>query len=199
MTGKHLCNSFAIFWPKACYPHLSKCKLCKFSWRYGDEDLEWVHEEDDWRRVWAKRAKKLQLFLHIKNVIFNFQKYKLFPPVNIQNIARVKNITIFKSLLDQGHVVRMWRQISKKFLVWLCWKGCRPPSTHWRGPTTDPHGDSWLLALAPGPVRPSSSNLNPSDSSVGPMLMRALVRTPDQHDPMTNRVPSLKPSLKLAS
>ena len=87
----------------------------------------------------------------------------------------------------------------KKYLVWLCWKGCRPPSTHWRGPTTDPHGDSWLLALAPGPVRPSSSNLNPPDSSVGPMLMRALVRTPDQHDPMTNRVPSLKPSLTRAS
>ena len=95
-------------------------------------------------------------------------------------------------------MIKTFRQ-RKKFLVWLCWKGCRPPSTHWRGPTTDPHGDSWLLALAPGPVRPSSSNLNPSDSSVGPMLMRALVRTPDQHDPMTNRVPSLKPSLKLAS
>ena len=88
---------------------------------------------------------------------------------------------------------------AQKYLVWLCWKGCRPPSTHWRGPTTDPHGDSWLLALAPGPVRPSSSNLNPPDSSVGPMLMRALVRTPDQHDPMTNRVPSLKPSLTRAS
>ena len=89
--------------------------------------------------------------------------------------------------------------VPKKYLVWLCWKGCRPPSTHWRGPTTDPHGDSWLLALAPGPVRPSSSNLNPPDSSVGPMLMRALVRTPDQHDPMTSRLPFLKPSHQLAS
>ena len=97
------------------------------------------------------------------------------------------------------HLETWFIRFFQKYLVWLCWKGCRPPSTHWRGPTTDPHGDSWLLALAPGPVRPSSSNLNPSDSSVGPMLMRALVRTPDQHDPMTNRVPSLKPSLKLAS
>ena len=86
--------------------------------------------------------------------------------------------------------------ICKKFCVWLCWKGWRPPSTHWRGPTTDSHGDSWLLSFPPGPVRPSLVNLAPPGSPGGPMLMQALVRTPDQHDPVTTRTPLLKSSLR---
>ena len=84
----------------------------------------------------------------------------------------------------------------KKFCVWLCWKGWRPPSTHWRGPTTDSHGDSWLLSFPPGPVRPSLVNLTPPGSPGGSMLMQALVRTPDQHDPVTTRTPLLKSSLR---
>ncbi len=29
------------------------------------------------------------------------------------------------------------------------------PSLPWREPTTDPHGNSWLLGVPPGPLRPS--------------------------------------------
>ena len=82
----------------------------------------------------------------------------------------------------------------KKFCVWLCWRGWWPLTTHWRGPTTDSHGDSWLLSFPPGPVRPSLVNLTPPGSPGGSMLMQALVRTPDQHESVTNRNPLLKPS-----
>ena len=82
----------------------------------------------------------------------------------------------------------------QKFCVWLCWRGWWPLTTHWRGPTTDSHGDSWLLSFPPGPVRPSLVNLTPPGSPGGPMLMQALVRTPDQHEPVTNRSPLLKTS-----
>ena len=84
--------------------------------------------------------------------------------------------------------------IDKKFCVWLCWRGWGPLTTHWRGPTTDSHGDSWLLSFPPGPVRPSLVNLTPPGSPGGSMLMQALVRTPDQHESVTNRNPLLKPS-----
>ena len=84
--------------------------------------------------------------------------------------------------------------MSKKLYVWLCWRGWWPLTTHWRGPTTDSHGDSWLLSFPPGPVRPSLVNLTPPGSPGGSMLMQALVRTPDQHEPVTNRNPLLKPS-----
>ena len=83
---------------------------------------------------------------------------------------------------------------AKKFCVWLCWRGWQPPATHQRGPTTDSHGDSWLLGFPPGPVRPSLDNLTPPSSPGGSMLMQALVRTPDQHEPVTTRSPLLKPS-----
>ena len=83
---------------------------------------------------------------------------------------------------------------AKKFCVWLCWRGWWPLTTHWRGPTTDSHGDSWLLSFPPGPVRPSLVNLTPPGSPGGSMLMQALVRTPDQHESVTNRNPLLKPS-----
>ena len=43
-------------------------------------------------------------------------------------------------------------------------------------------------------MRPSLVNLTPPGSPGGPMLMQALVRTPDQHEPVTNRNPLLKPS-----
>ena len=85
-------------------------------------------------------------------------------------------------------------QIAKKLCVWLCWRGWWPLTTHWRGPTTDSHGDSWLLSFPPGPVRPSLVNLTPPGSPGGSMLMQALVRTPDQHESVTNRNPLLKPS-----
>ena len=54
---------------------LSCCRLCfplilLHRWRV--EDLEWVHQKDDWRRVWASRDHELQLLLHIK------QEYKFW-------------------------------------------------------------------------------------------------------------------------
>ena len=85
---------------------------------------------------------------------------------------------------------------TKKFCVWLCWRGWRGRGTQWRRPTTDSHGDSWLLGVPPGPVRPSLSNLTPPGSPGGSMLMQALVRTPDQHDPVNPRPPLLKSSLR---
>ena len=75
----------------------------------------------------------------------------------------------------------------KKFWVWLCWQGCWPPATHWHGPTTDQHGDSWLLGVPPGPVRPSLVNLIPPSSLERAMLMQALVW-------VTSRTPFCKPA-----
>ena len=84
----------------------------------------------------------------------------------------------------------------KKLWVWLSWKGYESLATHWRGPTTDPHGDSWLLGFPPGPVCPSLDNLMLSGSPDCTMLMQALVRTLDQHELMTNSIPILKLSYR---
>ena len=51
-----------------------------------------------------------------------------------------------------------------------------------------------MLAVAPGPMHPALGNLDPTDSSAGSMLMPALVRTPDRHEPQPSRTPILKPS-----
>ena len=83
---------------------------------------------------------------------------------------------------------------TKKFWVWLYWRGCQPLTTHWCDPTTDSHGDSWLLGFPPGPVRLSLDNLILSSSLKRTMLMHVLVRTLDRHEPIADRNPSLKPS-----
>ena len=51
-----------------------------------------------------------------------------------------------------------------------------------------------MLAVAPGPMHPSLGNLDTTESSAVSMLMPALVRTPDRHEPRPNRTPILKPS-----
>ena len=89
---------------------------------------------------------------------------------------------------QQHHEYQSCQEHSLTFSVCLSWRGL--------GPTTDSHGDSWLLGFPPGPVRPSLVNLAPPGSPGGPMLMQALVRTPDQHDPVTTRTPLLKSSLR---
>ena len=45
-------------------------------------------------------------------------------------------------------------------------------------------------------MRPSLVNLTPPGSPGGSMLMQALVRTPDRHEPVTIRSPLLKPSYR---
>lgn len=52
-----------------------------------------------------------------------------------------------------------------------------------RCPTTARHGDSWLLGLPPGPVRPSLVNLASPDSSGPPMPVPSSVRTSSLHGP----------------
>ena len=64
---------------------------------------------------------------------------------------------------------------TKKFWVWLYWRGCQPLTTHWCDPTTDSHGDSWLLGFPPGPVRLSLDNLILFSSLKEAMLMQVLV------------------------
>ena len=50
--------------------------------------------------------------------------------------------------------------------------------------------------VAPGPICPSLENLDTRDSSMVPMLMPALVRTPGQHDLLTSMLPILKPFIQ---
>ena len=76
---------------------------------------------------------------------------------------------------------------SQKTLVCLCWKGQPSLITHKRSPTTDRHGNSWLLGFPSGPFRLSSSNLISLDSPKQAMLMPSLVRTPIQHKSMITR------------
>merc|ERR1711895_60189 len=60
--------------------------------------------------------------------------------------------------------------------------------------TTDPHRFCWLLGFPSGPFRPALDNLILPGSPERSMLMQALVRTPDRHEPTATRSPSLKPS-----
>ena len=78
---------------------------------------------------------------------------------------------------------------TKKFWVWLYWRGCQPLTTHWCDPTTDSHGDSWLLGFPPGPVRLSLDNLILFSSLKEAMLMQVLVRTLDRHESVADRNP----------
>ena len=73
-------------------------------------------------------------------------------------------------------------------------QGKYPPATLWRGPTTDSHGDFWLLGFPPGPFRHSLVNLLHSGSPEWCMSMQALVRTLDQHVLMVTGNPHSKPS-----
>ena len=82
----------------------------------------------------------------------------------------------------------------QKFGVWLYWEGGYALATHQRCPTTGPQGSSWLLSVPSGPDRPSLNNLIHPSSPGWAMLMRALVRTPIQHELRRSSNPTLKPS-----
>ncbi len=73
--------------------------------------------------------------------------------------------------------------------------GYLPLPIHGRDPTTARHGDSCLLHLCPGPVRPALDNLDALPSGGATILMPGLVRTPDRHSAATGRDPTLKPPL----
>jgi hypothetical protein len=67
-------------------------------------------------------------------------------------------------------------------------------STPRRDPTTERHGDFWLLGYPPGPVRPSLADLDTPNSSRVSISMPILVWTSSQRGPLCNRTPNLKPS-----
>ena len=70
---------------------------------------------------------------------------------------------------------------------------------HRRCPPTALHETFCLLLFSPGPVQFSLYNLDTKDSSVVPMLMPDLERTPDQHRTPATRIPDLKPSTNSSS
>jgi hypothetical protein len=72
--------------------------------------------------------------------------------------------------------------------------GCHKASTPRRDPTTERHGDFWLLGYPPGPVRPSLADLDTPHSSRVSISMPILVWTSSQREPLCNRTPNLKPS-----
>jgi hypothetical protein len=74
------------------------------------------------------------------------------------------------------------------------WLGCHKASTPRRDPTTERHGDFWLLGYPPGPVRPSLADLDTPNSTRVSISMPLLVWTSSQRGPLCNRTPNLKPS-----
>ena len=122
---------------------------------------------------------------NLRQIMRNIFRIMFYGKVNTKNTEHRENWTNYE---------KQFRKEKQKFWVWLYWNGCEPPITHQCDPTTNTHGDSWLLGFPPGPVRLSLDNLIPSSSLKRAMLMHVLVRTPDRHEPIADRNPFLKPS-----
>ena len=108
--------------------------------------------------------------------------------MKLQEVCKSNNIQ-----LGRVKMSAVWQIVIKSSESGLQ-QGKYPPATLWRGPTTDSHGDFWLLGFPPGPFRHSLVNLLHSGSPEWCMSMQALVRTLDQHVLMVTGNPHNKPS-----
>ena len=79
----------------------------------------------------------------------------------------------------------------------LCaiWEGYQASPTLGCDPITAQHGDFCLLHFCPGPICPSLDNLEALGSPWTTILMPSLMRTLDLHRTMSDRTPSLTPSI----
>ena len=134
-----------------------------------------------------------QSFEHVFFVVWVTFSYSVTATVMIQRIAEWKwkkwprdhNVK-WKLLLELADI---WDETNRdsgfkqenqsKVLVWLCWKGCRQPSTHWHGPTTDPNGDSWPFPV--NQMKRKSDKKIASKSCGVPLMISLFARIQDSN------------------
>ena len=96
------------------------------------------------KKMLLSKLTYLSLFLE------EVQKYKLFPHMYIQNIARVPNFPIWlwscswSKCIWSGHDSILKAQNLKARTRVFGLATLEGLSTHWHSLTTDPHGDSWI-------------------------------------------------------